>query len=117
MSQSRRVYSTDQGRLCPVCEQPRPQCRCSSRDTTRPAGDGTARVRRETSGRKGKAVTTIDGVALSDAELTALAKKLKGRCGSGGTVKNGVIEIQGDHRQTVMAVLEAENIRAKLAGG
>lgn len=115
--QSRRVYSTESGRLCPGCQQPVAQCRCERSSPGRTWPDGQARVRRETSGRKGKAVTTIEGLGLAEKELTALAKKLKGRCGSGGTVKNGIIEIQGDHRQTVIEALAAGGIKAKSAGG
>lgn len=80
-------------------------------------GDGTVRVRRETSGRRGKAVTAVAGVPLPDPELKALAGRLKKRCGGGGAVKDGVIEIQGDHRDAVVALLQAEGFLVKLAGG
>jgi len=83
----------------------------------RPAGDGRVRVRRETSGRRGKAVTTVSGVPREDAELRALAGRLKRRCGVGGAVKDGVIELQGDHRDVVLEVLRAEGYDAVLAGG
>jgi translation initiation factor 1 len=88
--------------------RPRPQ---------RPTGGGRVKVRRETSGRRGKAVTTIANVPVDDAALKALAGQLKKRCGVGGSVKDGVIELQGDHRDTVMEVLEAEGYDAVLAGG
>ena len=81
------------------------------------SGDGVVRVRRETKGRAGKTVTSIEGVPLSGAELSALAKDLKRRCGTGGSTKDGVIEIQGDHRDTLVAALEAEGYTVKRAGG
>jgi translation initiation factor 1 len=78
---------------------------------------GRVKVRRETAGRRGKAVTTISGVALDDAGLRELAGRLKKRCGVGGSAKDGVIELQGDHRDVVMEVLRAEGYDAVLAGG
>ncbi len=75
------------------------------------------KVRREVAGRRGKAVTTISGVPVDEAGLKQLAGKLKKRCGVGGSVKNGVIEIQGDHRDMVVQMLEAEGYRPVLAGG
>jgi translation initiation factor 1 len=78
---------------------------------------GRVKVRREVAGRRGKGVTTISGVPLDDAGLRELAGKLKKRCGVGGSAKDGVIELQGDHRETVMEVLRAEGYDAVLAGG
>jgi translation initiation factor 1 len=111
------VYSTDVGRVCPGCGQPVAQCTCKLK--VRSAGDGIVRVSRETAGRKGKGVTVIKGLPLDDAALIALAKQLKAACGSGGTVKEGVIEIQGDHLDKVMAWLKArpEGWTVKRAGG
>jgi translation initiation factor 1 len=111
------VYSTDVGRVCPGCGQPIAQCVCKAK--TRPAGDGIVRVSRETAGRKGKGVTVIKGLPLDDAALTALGKQLKALCGSGGTVKDGVVEIQGDHLDKVLAWLKArpEGWTVKRAGG
>ncbi|MFG6465650.1 translation initiation factor Sui1 [Roseateles sp. BYS87W] len=111
------VYSTDFGRACPGCGQPVAQCSCKA--VTRPRGDGTVRVSRQTAGRKGKGVTVIQGLPLDDAALTALAKQLKAQCGSGGTVKDGVVEIQGDHVEAVMAWLKArpEGWPVKRSGG
>lgn len=112
----RVVYSTDGGRLCPRCGHPEAACRCSA-STSAPAGDGVVRVRREVSGRKGKTVTTVRGVPLPPEALRDLAKALKKTCGAGGAVKDGVIEIQGDHRDAVVKALEARDYRVKLAGG
>ncbi|MCP1314782.1 MULTISPECIES: translation initiation factor Sui1 [unclassified Halomonas] len=113
------VYSTDQGKTCPECREAIDQCRCEddSEQARLAALDGIVRIRRETSGRKGKGVTTLSGIALPAKELTALAKELKKRCGTGGAVKDGVIEIQGDHRDTLKAALEAMGYKVKLAGG
>lgn len=114
------VYSTATGRLCPECGQPvdRCQCRTKAANSSYPTyADGMVRLRRETKGRKGKGVTLVDGVGGTDAELRALAKKLKGHCGSGGTVREGIIEIQGDHREAVQRYLDSLGIKSKRAGG
>ena len=101
------VYSSDSGRRCRACGAPVAVCRC--RDAVVPTsgpGDGVVRVGRETKGRKGAGVTIVTGVAgLNAAELSALCTRLKKRCGSGGTVRDGKIEIQGDHREVVAAEL------------
>lgn len=110
------VYSTESGRTCPDCQQPRNQCQCKSQETI-PEGDGIVRISRETKGRKGKGVTLIRGIALADKELKALAKKLKAKCGTGGTVKDGVIEIQGDQRDLLVAELSQQGYTVKKAGG
>ncbi|MEA2267737.1 MAG: translation initiation factor 1 [Solirubrobacteraceae bacterium] len=81
------------------------------------AGDGRVRVRRETSGRRGKAVTTVSGVPVDDDGLRDLAGRLKKRCGVGGSVKDGVIELQGDHRDVVVEMLRAAGYDVVLAGG
>ena len=114
---SRLVYSTETGRACPDCGRPQAQCQCRQRARARPAGDGIVRVSRETKGRKGKGVTLVRGLDLDDEALNALAKQLKAACGSGGTVKDGVIEVQGDHVETVMARLTAAGHKVKRAGG
>lgn len=114
---SRLVYSTETGRACPDCGQPQAQCQCKQRARARPAGDGIVRVSRETQGRRGKGVTLVRGLDLDDEALVALAKQLKAACGSGGTVKDGVIEVQGDHVETVMARLTAAGHKVKRAGG
>lgn len=113
---SRLVYSTDSGRICPDCNAPAHSGPCQ-RQTTVPSGDGIVRIRRETKGRKGAGVSLVEGVPLADAELNALAKRLKQVCGSGGAIKNGLIEIQGDHREKLKAELEKQGFRVKLAGG
>ena len=80
-------------------------------------GDGIVRIRRETKGRKGKGVTTLSGFNMSESELKVLAKQLKQKCSTGGTVKNGMIEIQGDHREILKVELQKRGLTAKLAGG
>jgi translation initiation factor 1 len=107
-SGSRVVYSTHDGDLR--------KARDPGLKERRADGD-RVKVRREVAGRRGKAVTTVSGVPVDDAGLKTLAGKLKKRCGVGGSVKNGVIEIQGDHRDVVVQVLEAEGYKPVLAGG
>jgi translation initiation factor 1 len=113
---SRPVYSSGPGRLCPECGRPTAACACS-RKASAPAGDGIARVRLEVKGRRGKSVTTVTGVPLDEEGLLDLAAGLKRRCGAGGSLKDGVIEVQGDHRDTVMEELQRRGLRAKRAGG
>lgn len=109
------VYSTEKGRMCPECRQPVAQCRCKAGSAL--VGDGVVRVSRQTKGRGGKCVTVVKGVALDAAALAALGKQLRTACGSGGTVKDGVIEIQGDHCDLVMEVLNKHGHQPKRAGG
>ena len=113
------VYSTETGRMCPDCRQPVAQCMCKSLALALavPAGDGIVRVSRETKGRGGKAVTVVKGVPVDAAALAALGKQLKAACGSGGTVKDGVIEVQGDHCAPVVAFLQKQGFTVKRAGG
>ena len=92
------------------------RCSCTANPRA-PRGDGVVRVRREVKGRNGKTVTTISGVGLADDALRELAGELKRRCGTGGSVKDGVIEIQGDHRDALVAELERRGHTVKLAGG
>ncbi|MDO9314832.1 MAG: translation initiation factor Sui1 [Burkholderiaceae bacterium] len=110
------VYSTDSGRMCPACREPIALCRCGQA-LAPVASDGIVRVSRETQGRKGKGVTVIRGVVLDAAALAQLGRDLKAACGSGGTVKDGVIEIQGDHRDRVVERLQAAGMKVKRAGG
>ena len=110
------VYSTERGLVCPRCRMPMARCRCGKEEPA-PAWDGIVRVRRETKGRGGKTVTTVSGVPLGGEALRNLASDLKRRCGTGGTAKDGVIEIQGDHRETIVAELSRRGFSTKLAGG
>ena len=110
------VYSTDRGRLCSDCGYSPDECRCRNKGGAEP-GDGVVRLRRETKGRKGSGVTLITGLPADPELLKKLAKQLKMKCGSGGAIKNGVLEIQGDHRQQLLAELEKEGYKVKLSGG
>jgi translation initiation factor 1 len=110
------VYSTDKGRLCADCKQPKAQCRCKQQ-TAASISDGIVRIQRQTQGRAGKAVIVISGLALAPDALKALAKELKQRCGCGGAVKDNTIEIQGDHRATLKTALEQLGYIVKLSGG
>ena len=110
------VYSTESGRMCPDCRQPVAQCVCGKQPVA-PTGDGVMRVSRETKGRGGKAVTLVKGAALDALALQALGKQLRTACGSGGTVKDGVIEIQGDHVQLLIDELSKRGFKAKKSGG
>lgn len=110
------VYSTDQGKMCPDCGRSFESCICKENKEI-PEGDGIVRVSRETKGRKGKGVTIITGVPLDHKELKALGKQLKIRCGTGGTVKDGIIEIQGDHRDMLLEELKKKGWVVKRSGG
>jgi translation initiation factor 1 len=114
---SRLVYSDDLGRICPECGHTIPNCRCNKKQTNRSKGDGIVRIQRETKGRKGKGVTLITGIPFAGEELKALVKTLKQRCGSGGTIKHGVIEIQGDHRDLLLNLLQEKGWKIKKIGG
>lgn len=112
------VYSTQQGRMCPDCGKPSAQCLCrKTKALAKTKSDGIVRVGRETKGRKGAGVTVISGLTLEEEALKVLAKELKTRCGSGGTLKAGNIEIQGDHRDSVVEELARRGIKAKRSGG
>ncbi len=106
------VYSTEHGRMCPVCRMALGECRCHVR--TAPAGDGLARVQREK--RNGKVITLVKGLGLEEAALRALGKQLKAACGAGGTVKDFCIEIQGEHGAQVAQWLEKEGYKVKRSG-
>ena len=114
---SRVVYSTDHGRLCPACGKSQSSCNCAQQKKNIITGDGMVRIKRETKGRKGKGVTIISGLPLNEGDLKKLAKELKQRCGTGGAVKNGDVEIQGDQRDVIKALLETKGYQAKLSGG
>lgn len=102
--------------MCPECGRPAAECVCRKQKAI-PEGDGVVRVSLETKGRKGKGVTLVTGVLLDEDGLRKLATELKRRCGAGGTVKDGVIEIQGDHRDPLVAELTQRGYTAKRAGG
>ena len=113
------VYSTDSGRTCPSCRQAQADCRCKALAAAAALaqGDGIARVTREKQGRGGKTVTVVRGLPLATEALAALGKRLRNACGAGGTAKDGVLEVQGDHAERVVALLLAEGHKAKRAGG
>lgn len=103
---NRLVYSTDTGRIAQPVEK-----------AARAKGDGIVRIQRQTSGRKGKGVCLITGIDEDDATLAKIAANLKKKCGCGGSLKEGVIEIQGDKRDLLKTLLEALGYKVKLAGG
>ena len=104
--------------MCPSCRQAQADCRCAALLAHQPAGDGNVRVSRENKGRGGKTVTLVRGLPLPLAELEALGKQLRTHCGTGGTVKDGVVEVQGDHAVRVLAWLQAQGYpKAKRTGG
>ncbi|MEI6458339.1 MAG: stress response translation initiation inhibitor YciH [Pseudomonadota bacterium] len=117
--ESRLVYATGAGRVCPGCGFPTNACRCKARAALASANaqKGPVRVGRLTAGRGGKGVSVITGLGLLPADLETLAKALKQRCGTGGRVMDGVIEIQGEHRDTLVEELQKRGIDAKRAGG
>ncbi len=110
------VYSTEGGRMCPGCRRALATCLCKT--PPKPAaGDGIVRVGRETKGRGGKAVTLVRGLPLDADALAALGKRLRAACGAGGTVKDGVLEVQGEHVERVIALLVQQGWKVKRAGG
>ena len=113
------VYSTDAGRMCPGCRLALAQCACQAKAVLAEngKGNGMVRVALQTKGRGGKSVTLVTGLALDCVALASLGNQLRTACGSGGTVKDGVIEVQGEHCALVMQVLEKHGHRAKRAGG
>jgi translation initiation factor 1 len=116
------VYSTEAGRICPDCGQPVAQCQCAANKKGLAAAanastDSIVRVQRETKGRGGKSVTLVRGLGLDAVALAVLAKQLKAACGSGGTVKDGVIEVQGDHVVALIAALQKRGYQVKRVGG
>ena len=113
---NRVVYSTDQGRHCPDCSYPVNECQCQ-KQTAAYSNDGIVRLQLQTKNRKGKGVTVITGLPLVGAELKKLVKELKQRCSTGGAIKHGVVEIQGDHRSTLQVILQGKGYTVKLSGG
>lgn len=113
---TRLVYSTEHGGVCPACKKKLDRCVC--RQKAKPTiGDGIVRISRATKGRKGKGVTVITGVPEDAGQLKQIARSLKQKCGSGGTVKAGTIEIQGDHRDLLLAELKAMGYTVRRSGG
>ena len=110
------VYSTESGRMCPGCRQPVAACRCQSGDLA-PSPAGPVRLVRERKGRGGKVVTVLRGAPLGPAALADLARSLRASCGSGGTVREGVIELQGDHVARLLPLLRQRGWRVQVAGG
>lgn len=110
------VYSTQHGKSCPGCRRPIADCVCG-RSKSAPAGDGNVRVSRVSKGRGGKTVTLVTGVPLTADALATLGSDLRRTCGSGGTVKDGTIEVQGDHADALVAELVKRGYKAKRAGG
>ena len=116
-SNSKLIYSTEFGKMRPSCGKQSAECKCKKKKNNTSKEDGKVRVERSTKGRKGKCVSLISGLPLEGAELKGLAKKLKQKCGTGGTVKNGMVEIQGDHRDILVEELNKLGYKAKKAGG
>ena len=117
MSVSRLVYSTAGDDRCPHCQKSLRKCRCEAVEEQSLTAPGSIVISRETKGRKGKGVTLVRGLEVPDSELKLLAKQLKTLCSCGGAVKAGVIEIQGDHRETLRDALTSMGYQVKLAGG
>jgi translation initiation factor 1 len=121
MGNTRLVYSTESGQICPCCGHPTTKCTCKKKKTVKKQSiypnDGIVGIRREVKGRKGKTVTAVFGLPLNDKKLQQIAKTLKHLCGFGGTVKDGVIIIQGDHRETLLNEIKKQGYTTKLSGG
>jgi len=120
MDNSHLVYSTESGKICPSCQKSISECTCKkkkSRSQTNIKYDGIIRIQREVKGRKGKIVTTVSGFQINADELKNLVTQIKRRCGTGGSVKDGLLIIQGDHRDTLLSELKNRGFKAKIAGG
>ena len=120
MDNTRLVYSTETGKMCPSCQRPVLECKCKKKKSisqTNIKYDGIIRIRREVKGRKGKTVTILSGFQIDTNELKELSAKLKRKCGTGGSVKDDVIVIQGDHRETLLSELKNQGYTVKFAGG
>ncbi|MFH2123061.1 MAG: translation initiation factor Sui1 [Pseudomonadota bacterium] len=110
------VFSTEAGRISPACKKPLSQCG-GRQESIVALSDGIVRIGMETKGRKGKGVTLVTGLALDPEELRSAVRELKKKCGCGGAIKNGVIEIQGDHRDLLMVEFAAQGFKVKRVGG
>ena len=118
----RLVYSSGQGRVCPRCRKPQARCKCAAKVAAKAAAATASKsqfvyVARESKGRKGKTVTVVSGLPLVGDELKELAGELKRRCGTGGAIKDGNLEIQGDQRELLVGELEARGFDVKRKGG
>ena len=111
------VYSTEGGRMCSICRCALSLCECAAASRAFVVGDGHVRVLRESKGRSGKTVTVVRGLPVDASALDALGKQLRSACGAGGTAKDGVLEVQGDHAERVTAWLIQQGWKAKRAGG
>ena len=117
---TRLVQSTEKGGICPNCNRPIRKCACKDKQSKSKIDiktDGIIRIKQETKGRKGKTVTTISGFNREDGDLKTLASALKNICGTGGSAKEGVIIIQGDHRDAAKTELEKQGFKIISAGG
>ena len=120
MADSRLVYSTEFGQICPECQKPVSECICKKKKPKTPIRtkqDEIIRIGREVKGRKGKTVSVVYGFQFDRADLKILVKQLKQQCGTGGSVKDDMIIIQGDHREKLMKLLKAQGHKVKLSGG
>ena len=117
MSKSRPVYSTEHGRLCPECGKPVAACACQKSKQHTKQASGAIILQRQIKGRNGKPVTIVSGIPLIGAELKALAKQLKNKCGVGGSIEAGNILIQGDKRDQLKGILETLGYVVKISGG
>jgi translation initiation factor 1 len=113
---SRTVYTTESGRICPNCGRPVASCQCK-KQVQAPQGDGIVRVSLDKKGRGGKTVTLITGLTGSEEEQRQFASEMKRRCGTGGTLKDGAVEIQGDHRDLILEILKGKGMKSKRVGG
>jgi translation initiation factor 1 len=111
------VYSTELGRICPRCGLPVSNCKCGKKKDQLPAGDGIVRIFRDSKSRRGKTVTLIKGILADENTQKDILSALKRICGSGGALKDGVLEIQGDHRDVIAAELKKRGFTVKLADG
>jgi translation initiation factor 1 len=113
----REVYSTETGAICAGCKAPKRACKCAEKKKAQVIGSGDVRVQRESKGRGGKTVTVIRGLAMTTAQAEELLKTLKNICGTGGTLKDGVVELQGDRCDAALSELSRRGIKAKRSGG
>jgi len=111
------VYSTEGGRMCPACRRPAAACTCAVRGAARPPGDGIVRLSRESKGRGGKTVTVVRGLDEDASALAELGRRLRTLCGTGGTVKDGVIELQGDHCERLARHFAETGRQVRQSGG